>query len=77
MHPKSNSKTKVENIFCKVTGFNISMQKDNSISLSHVCSKYYYKIGRKVFEQIKRNYLTEDWFKSDCEIHFKKISPNL
>jgi hypothetical protein len=66
-----------KNILCQVTGFNISMQKENSILLSHTGLKYYYKTDRKVFEQIKRTYLTKQWFKSDFETQIKEIAHNI
>jgi hypothetical protein len=39
--------------------------------------KYYYKTDRKVFEQIKRQYLTEQWIKSDFEKQIKEIAHNI
>jgi hypothetical protein len=65
------------NILCQVTGFNISMQKDSSILLSHTGLKYYYKTDRKVFEQIKRTYLTKQWIESDFETQIKEIAHNI
>jgi hypothetical protein len=68
---------KTNNILCQVTGFNISMQKDNSILLSHTGLKYYYKTDRKIFEQLKRTYLTNQWLKSDFEKQIKEIAHNI
>lgn len=65
------------NILCQVTGFNISMQKENSILLSHTGLKYYYKTDRKIFEQLKRTYLTTKWLKSDFEKQIKEIAHNI
>jgi hypothetical protein len=62
---------------CQVTGFNISMQKDSSILISHTGLKYYYKTDRKVFEQIKRTYLTKQWIESDFETQIKEITHNI
>ncbi len=62
---------------CIITGVNISMQKDNSILLSHSGLRYYFKNDKKVFEQIKRKYLTENWIKSDFEIQIKEIAHNI
>jgi hypothetical protein len=53
------------------------MQKNDSILLSHTGLKYYYKTDRKVFEQIKRQYLTEKWIKSDFETQIIKIAHNI
>lgn len=62
---------------CKVTGFNISMQKENSILLSHTGLKYYYKTDKRIFEQIKRRYLSKIWFKSDFKTQIKEIAHNI
>ena len=53
------------------------MQKDSSILLSHTGLKYYYKTDRKVFEQIKRTYLTKQWIDSDFETQIKEIAHNI
>ena len=62
---------------CKVTGFNISMQKSNSVLLSHTGLKYYHKNNKKVFEQIKRRYLSNRWSSSDYETQIKEIAHNI
>jgi predicted nucleic acid-binding Zn-ribbon protein len=62
---------------CQVTKINISMQKNDSILLSHTGLKYYYKTDRKVFEQIKRAYLSKQWIKSDFETQIKEIAHNI
>jgi hypothetical protein len=62
---------------CKVTGFNISMQKEDSIFLSHTGLKYYYNTDKRIFEQIKRRYLSKIWFKSNFEIQIKEIAHNI
>ena len=62
---------------CKVTGFNISMQKDNNILLSHTGLKYYYKTDRKIFEQLKRKYFSKQWSKSNFETKIKEIAHNI
>ncbi len=53
------------------------MQKNDSILLSHTGLKYYYKTDRKVFEQIKRKYLSKQWTKSDFETQIKEIAHNI
>lgn len=63
--------------FCIVTGFNISMQKENSILLSHTGLKYYYNTNKRIFEQIKRRYLTKTWFESNFETQIKEIAHNI
>ena len=62
---------------CKVTGVNISMQKRNSILLSHTGLKYYYKTDKKIFEQLKRRYLSKVWINSDFEIQIKELAHNI
>ena len=62
---------------CKVTGINISMQKENSILLSHTGLKYYYSTDKRIFEQIKRRYLTKIWFNSNFETQIKEIAHNI
>jgi hypothetical protein len=66
-----------KDILCEVTNINISMQKDNSILLSHTGLKHYYKTDKKVFEQIKRKYLSKRWFNSDLETQIKEIAHNI
>jgi hypothetical protein len=69
--------TEVKNVVCQMTGLNISMQKDSSILLSHTGLKYYFKTDRKIFEHIKRTYLTKQWIKSDFETQIKEIAHNI
>ncbi len=66
-----------KNNICLVTGLNISMQKDNSILLSHSGLRYYFKNDKKIFEQIKRKYLTNTWTKSNFETQIKEIAHNI
>jgi hypothetical protein len=74
---KKLNKVEVKNSICKVTGFNISMQRENSVLLSHTGLKYYYKSHKKTFEQIKRRYLSKRWFNSDFETQIKEIAHNI
>ena len=62
---------------CKVTGFNISMQKENSILLSHTGLKYYYNTDKRIFEQIKRKYLSKVWINSNFETQIKEMAHNI
>jgi hypothetical protein len=71
--PQQINKDKI----CIVTGVNISMQKDNSLLLSHTGLKYYYKTDKKIFEQIKRRYLSKRWLTSDIETQIKEIAHNI
>lgn len=62
---------------CRVTGINIGMQKKSSVLLSHTGLKYYYDTDKKIFEQIKRRYLTKIWLNSSFEIQIKEIAHNI
>jgi hypothetical protein len=62
---------------CIITGVNISMQKDNSILLSHSGLRYYFKNDKKIFEQIKRHYLSKTWTKANFETQIKEIAHNI
>ncbi|MFA9188601.1 hypothetical protein [Flavobacterium magnesitis] len=67
----------INDTFCKVTKVNISMQKDSSLLLSHTGLKYYCKTDKKIFEQIKRRYLSKRWYNSDFETQIKEIAHNI
>ena len=73
----AQNKITSKNILCQVTGLNISMQKYDSILLSHTGLKYYYKTDKKVFNQIKRKYLSNQWIKSDFETQIREIAHNI
>lgn len=62
---------------CKVTGIDISMQKENSILLSHTGLKYYCQTDKKIFDQLKRKYLSIKWHRSDFETQIKEIAHNI
>jgi hypothetical protein len=74
---KSTVIDKTKTSICKITGLNISMQKDNSILLSHSGLRYYFKNDKKIFEQIKRKYLSKTWTKADFETQIKEIAHNI
>ncbi len=69
--------TNNQNSICKVTGLDISMQRDNSILLSHTGLKYYHDTNNKIFEQIKKEYLSKVWFNSDFQTQIKEIAHNI
>lgn len=71
--PQQLTKDKI----CIMTGVNISMQKDNSFLLSHSGLKYYFKNDKKVFEQIKRRFLTKQWSGADFKTQIKEIAHNI
>ena len=62
--------------FCKVTGLNISMQKDSN-KLSHTGLKYYYKTDRKIYDEVKRKYLSENWKDADHKTQIREIAHNI
>lgn len=70
-------KTKIKNIVCKVTGLNIEMQKRDSVLLSHTGLKYYYETDKKIFEQLKRSYLSKIWVNAGFEIQIKEMAHNI
>ncbi|MBP6424123.1 MAG: hypothetical protein KA278_00220 [Flavobacterium sp.] len=72
-----NNQNECKKHLCKVTGFNIEMQKKNSVLLSHTGLKYYYKTDKVIFEQIKRRYLSKIWFTSNFETIIKEIAHNI
>ena len=74
---KQIQKVEVKNSICKVTGFDISMQKDNSILLSHTGLRYYYQNDKDCFEQIKNRYLSKVWYNSDFDIQIKELAHNI
>lgn len=74
---KQNECKKQKQSICKVTGIDISMQKDNSILLSHTGLKYYCQTDKKIFDQLKRKYLSIKWHRSDFETQIKEIAHNI
>jgi len=63
--------------FCQVTGLNISMQKEDSILLSHTGLKYYFKTDKKVFDEVKRKFLSSVWKDDDYQTQIKEIAHNI
>lgn len=63
--------------FCLVTGLNISMQKSDSILLSHTGLKYYYKTNKKIYEEVKYKYLSTKWIDSNYKTQIKEIAHNI
>ncbi len=72
----NNNLKEVKNNICKITGLDISMQKE-SILLSHSGLKYYFKNDIKIFEQIRNKYLSKNWIESDFKIQIKEIAHNI
>jgi hypothetical protein len=69
--------TQYKNSICKVTGLDISMQKDDSILLSHSGLRFYFENDKEEFEQIKKRYLSKRWSSSDFETQIKEIAHNI
>jgi len=63
--------------FCMVTGFNISMQKEGSILLSHTGLYYYFKTDPKIYAEVKRKYLSNTWKEADHKKQIKEIAKNI
>jgi len=62
---------------CIVTGVDISMQKEGSILLSHTGLKYYFKTDKKIFEEVKKKYLTDNWVNTNNQTQIKEIAHNI
>lgn len=62
---------------CIVTNLNISMQKVDSILLSHTGLRYYYKTDKKIFNEVKNKYLSKLWIDADHETQIKEIAHNI
>ena len=52
------------------------MQKD-SLLLSHTGIKYYKKTDAKVYNEIKRKYLSTKWVDADIETQIKELAHNI
>ena len=63
--------------FCLVTGLNISMQKSDSILLSHTGLRYYLKTDVKIYNKVKRKYLSKKWIDTNVETEIKEIVHNI
>jgi len=74
--PKQIESDEIKKSICKITGLNISMQKE-SILLSHTGLKHYYKNDKPTFEQIKNKYLSSQWNNSDLQTQIKEIAHNI
>ncbi len=66
-----------QNRVCLVTGLNIEMQREKSNLLSHSGLKYYYNTNRKIYNSVKRKYLSEKWQKTDKKREIKEIAHNI
>lgn len=62
---------------CKVTGLDISMQKEGSFLLSHTGLKWYYKNDRKEYDRMEYFYLGSKWRCSDLKTRIKELAHNI
>ncbi|MCI0922518.1 hypothetical protein [Sphingobacterium rhinopitheci] len=62
---------------CLITGLDISMQKENSLLLSHTGLKHYHKYDYLVFENLKNKFLSEKWKFTDLDVQIKEIAHNI
>jgi hypothetical protein len=67
----SNSK------ICPITGVNISMQKKDSILLSHTGLRYYYKTDKRVFKEVENKFLSKLWQNANYELQIKEMAHNI
>ncbi|WP_157514519.1 hypothetical protein [Christiangramia portivictoriae] len=74
---KERNCTNSEVNICPITGMNISMQKEDSILLSHTGLKYYFKTDKKVFDEVKRKFLSSVWKDDDYQTQIKEIAHNI
>lgn len=59
---------------CTITGLDISMQKEESILLSHTGLRYLFNVNRKVFDEVKSRFLSTTWAESDLNTQIKEIA---
>ena len=62
---------------CLITKLSISMQRCDSNLLSHSGIKYYYEKDYKVYQQLKRKYLSNKWNNDNFDIQIKEIAHNI
>ena len=59
---------------CLITGFNISMQKEQSRLLSHTGIKHYKEHHYKMYQQLEHKYLPKRWMNESIETRIKEIA---
>ena len=65
------------NRFCVITGLPLHEQKEESIMLSHTGIYFYQKHYPKIFEMLKRKYLSDYWGEPDLKKQVKEIAHNI
>jgi hypothetical protein len=63
--------------FCKVTGLDISMQRNDSFLLSHTGLFNLYDTNKAEFERMKRRFLTYRWMSKSVKEQVKEIAHNI
>ena len=53
------------------------MQKSDSILLSHTGLRYYLKTDVKIYNEVKRKYLSKKWIDTNVETEIKEIAHNI
>lgn len=62
---------------CKVTGLDISMQRNDSFLLSHTGLFNLYDTNKAEFERLKRRFLTDRWLSKSVKEQVKEIAHNI
>lgn len=63
--------------YCILTQVDISMQRDDSILLSHTGLKYLYEQDKNEYNRIKNKYGSRRWINSDLETEIKELAHNI
>lgn len=71
------SKFKSSSKFCKITGIDISMQRNDSFLLSHTGLTYLIDNDIKEFERVKRKFLLPHWNSKPLTKQIKEIAHNI
>ena len=64
-------------VFCRVTGLDISMQRAGSILLSHTGLKYHHSTNKKEFDKVLNKYLSKRWVHANFDKQIKEIAHNI
>ena len=70
---KGNKKDKL----CPITGYSITMQKSTSQLLSHTGIKFYKQYHFKMYEELKKRFLSYKWLADSEEIQIREIAHNI
>ena len=74
---KRQIKASNEPRLCKVTRLDISMQKADSILLSHTGLRYYHATEPTTFYRVLNKYLSRKWMNADFEKQIKELAHNI